>query len=193
MVAKAGPANCISNARCGPSAVKSTPSATLPGREPTAAMRICPRGPTVGPRCPRPMSDRHDCDCSPPGESRPSPDIDGAAARRNQPGRRHPFEFRRRFPMPASPPVGESHKPCPAEPAAAARTMLDVFASVGAARFDVTWTNSAGKPRGPCSLRKKLQTLGDGMPEPENRDWLELRPHCRPWPRRLSPHAPRDA
>jgi hypothetical protein len=32
-------------------------------------------------------------------------------------------------------------------PHAAARAMLDAFASVGADRFDVTWTNSAGDPR----------------------------------------------
>jgi hypothetical protein len=32
-------------------------------------------------------------------------------------------------------------------PHAAAQAMLDAFASVGADRFDVTWTNSAGDPR----------------------------------------------
>lgn len=32
-------------------------------------------------------------------------------------------------------------------PHAAARAMLDTFASVGATRFGVTWTTSAGDPR----------------------------------------------
>src|ERR1700730_1009830 len=32
-------------------------------------------------------------------------------------------------------------------PHTAARAMLDAFASVGATRFDVTWTTSAGDPR----------------------------------------------
>ena len=41
-------------------------------------------------------------------------------------------------------------------PLAAARKMLDIFASVGAERFHVTWTNSAGQPRRPRSLRENL-------------------------------------
>jgi hypothetical protein len=39
-------------------------------------------------------------------------------------------------------------------PLMAARKMLDIFASVGAERFHVTWTNSAGRPRNPRLLRK---------------------------------------
>ena len=52
---------------------------------------------------------------------------------------------------------------------AAARAMLDSFASVGATHFDVTWINSAGDPRRPRSLRKALQSLGGKMPEPQKR------------------------
>lgn len=89
--------------------------------------------------------------------------------------------------MPPSSTVSKDHTLRPAEtttPAAACRdgganndyaaalAMLDLFASVGATRFDVTWTNSANKPRRPLSLRKKLQALGGGMPQPENDDWL---------------------
>jgi len=55
---------------------------------------------------------------------------------------------------------------------AAARTMLGIFASVGAARFHVTWTNSAGRPRRPSSLRKNLQSLGGPLPQTDNADWL---------------------
>jgi hypothetical protein len=55
---------------------------------------------------------------------------------------------------------------------AAARAMLDAFASVGATRFNVSWTNSAGDPRRPRSLQKSLQSLGGPMPEAENDDWL---------------------
>src|SRR5262252_8785254 len=55
----------------------------------------------------------------------------------------------------------------------AARAMLQAFASVGATRFDVTWTSGAGKPRRPRSLQKALQSLGGPMPKPENEDWLE--------------------
>jgi hypothetical protein len=58
-------------------------------------------------------------------------------------------------------------------PVAAARMMLDTFASVGAERFHVTWTNSAGKPRRPRSLRKSMLTLGGPLPEAENDDWLD--------------------
>ena len=31
-------------------------------------------------------------------------------------------------------------------PSSAARSMIDIFVSVGAERFHVTWTNSAGRP-----------------------------------------------
>jgi hypothetical protein len=55
---------------------------------------------------------------------------------------------------------------------AAARTMLEAFASVGARRFNVSWTNSAGEPRRPRSLQKALRSLGGEMPKPANDDWL---------------------
>ena len=54
-----------------------------------------------------------------------------------------------------------------------ARAMLDIFASVGADRFHVTWTNSAGQPRRPYSLRKDLQSLGGPLPHTDNDDWLD--------------------
>jgi RepB DNA-primase from phage plasmid len=58
-------------------------------------------------------------------------------------------------------------------PLEAARRMIDIFASVGAERFHVTWTNSAGRPRRPCTLRGKLQSLGGPLPQAENADWLD--------------------
>ena len=58
-------------------------------------------------------------------------------------------------------------------PLTAARSMLDMFASVGAERFHVTWTNSAGRPRCPRSLRAALQALGGPLPQTENEDWLD--------------------
>jgi hypothetical protein len=58
-------------------------------------------------------------------------------------------------------------------PAAAARRMLDIFTSVGAERFHVTWTNSAGKPRRPRSLRKNLALFGGSLPQANNADWLD--------------------
>jgi hypothetical protein len=61
----------------------------------------------------------------------------------------------------------------PDTPLAAARRMLDIFASVGAERFHVTWTNSAGSPRRPYSLRKNLQSLGGPLPHTDNDDWLD--------------------
>jgi hypothetical protein len=54
-----------------------------------------------------------------------------------------------------------------------ARAMLEVFASVGTERFHVTWTNSAGSPRRPYSLRKNLQSLGGPLPQTDNADWLD--------------------
>jgi len=57
-------------------------------------------------------------------------------------------------------------------PLMAARSMLGIFASVGAARFHVTWTNSAGRPRRPSSLRKNLQSLGGPLPQ-TNAGWLD--------------------
>ena len=58
-------------------------------------------------------------------------------------------------------------------PLLAARRMLDIFASVGADRFHVTWTNSAGRPRRPRSLRKNLQSPGGPPPQTDNADWLD--------------------
>jgi RepB DNA-primase from phage plasmid len=58
-------------------------------------------------------------------------------------------------------------------PLAAARTMLDLFASVGAERFHVTWTNSAGRPRSPRSLRAALGSLGGPLPQADNEHWLD--------------------
>lgn len=58
-------------------------------------------------------------------------------------------------------------------PLAVARAMLDIFASVGAERFHVTWTNSAGQPRRPRSLRAALQSLGGPLPHTDNEDWLD--------------------
>jgi hypothetical protein len=56
---------------------------------------------------------------------------------------------------------------------AAARTMLDLFASVGATRFNVSWINIAHKPRRPRSLRKTLTSLGGPLPRADNDDWLD--------------------
>jgi hypothetical protein len=58
-------------------------------------------------------------------------------------------------------------------PLIAARSMLDIFMSVGAERFHLTWTNSAGQPRRPRSLRKNLLSLGGPLPQTENADWLD--------------------
>ena len=44
-------------------------------------------------------------------------------------------------------------------PSAEARRMLGIFASVGAERFHVTWTNSGGNPRRARSLRAALPDL----------------------------------
>ena len=51
--------------------------------------------------------------------------------------------------------------------------MLDSFASVGADRFHIAWTNSDGNPRRPRLLRAALQSLGGPLPQPENADWLD--------------------
>ena len=58
-------------------------------------------------------------------------------------------------------------------PLAAARSMIDIFVSVGAECFQVTWTNSAGSPRRPRSLRSALQSLGGPLPHTDNEDWLD--------------------
>jgi len=51
--------------------------------------------------------------------------------------------------------------------------MLDIFATVSADRFHVTWTDSAGHPRCPRSLRRNLQSLGGPLPHADNDDWLD--------------------
>jgi RepB DNA-primase from phage plasmid len=66
--------------------------------------------------------------------------------------------------------TGETGTDTPLE---AARRMLDIFAGVGAERFHVTWTNSAGSPRCPRSLRSTLQSLGGPLPHTDNDDWLD--------------------
>jgi RepB DNA-primase from phage plasmid len=66
--------------------------------------------------------------------------------------------------------MGETGTDTPLE---AARRMLDIFASVGADRFHVTWTDSTGHPRRPRSLRKNLQSLGGPLPHTDNEDWLD--------------------
>src|SRR5271156_2538177 len=66
--------------------------------------------------------------------------------------------------------MGETGTDTPHE---AARRMLDIFGSVGADRFHVTWTDSAGDPRRPRSLRRTLQSLGGPLPHTENEDWLD--------------------
>jgi hypothetical protein len=58
-------------------------------------------------------------------------------------------------------------------PLAEAYRMLDIFASIGAERFHVTWTNSGGNPRRPRSLRAALQSLGGPLPHADNEDWLD--------------------
>ena len=58
-------------------------------------------------------------------------------------------------------------------PLAAARGMINIFISVGAECFHVTWTNSAGSPRRPHSLRTALQSLGGPLPRTDNEDWLD--------------------
>jgi hypothetical protein len=66
--------------------------------------------------------------------------------------------------------MGETGTDTPLE---AARRMLDIFASVGAERFHVTWTDSAAHPRRPRSLRRNLRSLGGPLPQTENEDWLD--------------------
>jgi hypothetical protein len=50
--------------------------------------------------------------------------------------------------------------------------MLEAFGSVGTDSFNISWTNAAGDPRRPRTLKKALQSLGGKMPEPKNSDWL---------------------
>ena len=66
--------------------------------------------------------------------------------------------------------MGETGTDTPLE---AARSMVDIFASVGAERFHVTWTDRAGHPRRPRSLRTALRSLGGPMPHTDNEDWLD--------------------
>jgi hypothetical protein len=64
-------------------------------------------------------------------------------------------------------------EPSTRSPHDAARAMLEAFAGVGASCFDVTWTNIAGDPRRPRTLRNALRVLGGALPKPENDDWLD--------------------
>jgi hypothetical protein len=64
-----------------------------------------------------------------------------------------------------------------------ARAMLDVFVSVGADCFDVTWTNAAGEKErfrrnlSPAELTRTLpEILGDAIRRQRN---LIVRPHGR--------------
>ena len=50
-----------------------------------------------------------------------------------------------------------------------ARQMLEAFASVGATRFNVTWTNSAGHPRRPRALHHTLKSLAARCRKPETK------------------------
>ena len=52
-----------------------------------------------------------------------------------------------------------------------AQRMLEAFASVGAKSIDLTWTNAAGDPRRPRTLKRALQSLGGKLPEPKSH-WL---------------------
>jgi hypothetical protein len=56
-------------------------------------------------------------------------------------------------------------------PLAAARRMLDIFASVGAGHFHVTWTNGEAHPWHARSLRKSLAALGHPLPQADNSNW----------------------
>jgi hypothetical protein len=58
-------------------------------------------------------------------------------------------------------------------PLAAGRRMLDIFASVGAGHFHVTWTNGEAQPRRARSLRQSLAALGGPLPHADNPDWLD--------------------
>jgi hypothetical protein len=63
----------------------------------------------------------------------------------------------------------------------AARAMLDAFASVGAARFDLTWTTHAGEKEyfragvSLTELRKAMPEMLDGAVEPRRN--VIVRPH----------------
>jgi hypothetical protein len=55
-----------------------------------------------------------------------------------------------------------------------ARSMIDTFASVGAAKFNVSWTRAhIRKPARPRTLRKTLATLGGPLPHADNEKWLD--------------------
>jgi hypothetical protein len=87
--------------------------------------------------------------------------------------------------MPTSHAISENHSPpgdtaidaCDADAAdngtAAARAMLDVFASIGAAKFNVSWIKNYHEPRRPRTLRKALAALGGPMPTADNENWLD--------------------
>jgi RepB DNA-primase from phage plasmid len=56
---------------------------------------------------------------------------------------------------------------------AAAHSMIDIFVSVGAGHFHVTWTNGEAQPRRARSLRQSLAALGNPLPHADNPDWLD--------------------
>jgi hypothetical protein len=99
--------------------------------------------------------------------------VDDRAQPRNQ-RRAAPIVIpvRPRIPMPTLHALSECHAPPADNGTADARAMLDAFSSVGATVFNVSWTNSAGDPRRPRSLRRSLQSLGGPMPKADNHDWL---------------------
>jgi hypothetical protein len=53
------------------------------------------------------------------------------------------------------------------EPAATTLRMLEVFGSVGATRFTMTWTNTAGMPRSPRSLQQLRSRSCNGRATPK--------------------------
>ena len=60
------------------------------------------------------------------------------------------------------------------KPHADAQAMIDAFASVGATHFVVSWTNIAGSPRRPRTLRKALRARACTLPvTPQNENWLD--------------------
>jgi hypothetical protein len=56
---------------------------------------------------------------------------------------------------------------------AAAHSMIDIFVSVGAGHFHVTWTSGEAQPRRARSLRQSLAALGNPLPHADNPDWLD--------------------
>jgi hypothetical protein len=54
-----------------------------------------------------------------------------------------------------------------------AQRMVEAFGSVGATMVDITWTNAAGDPCRPRTMRRALRSLGGKLPEPKNPDSLD--------------------